>query len=133
MAHPELYREAIDTFNKVYNEQFMPHQGAKITIQEVHIPDDKQQFHNPAMSLDIFCEVNNERLERLNLYGTPAAIPHWDGWHKLTKEDHYRLMFKHAEEGMAGVFSEANGLYYYIGMDPNVGNLPAEKPSLFLI
>ncbi|KAG6895674.1 hypothetical protein C0992_013328, partial [Termitomyces sp. T32_za158] len=72
------------------------------------------------MSLDIFCEVDDERLERLRLYGTPAAIPQWDGWHELTKEDHYCLMFKCAEESAASLFPEANGLYYYIGMDPNV-------------
>ncbi|KAG6875814.1 hypothetical protein C0992_002195 [Termitomyces sp. T32_za158] len=75
------------------------------------------------MSLDIFCEVDDEHLERLNLYRTPTAIPHWDGWCEFTEEDHYRLMFKHAEEGMAELFPEANGLYYYIGMDPNVGQL----------
>ncbi|KAG6874572.1 hypothetical protein C0992_007429, partial [Termitomyces sp. T32_za158] len=53
------------------------------------------------MSLDIFREVDNERLERLRLYRTPAAIPQWDGWRELTEEDHYRLMFKRAEESMA--------------------------------
>ncbi|KAG6878160.1 hypothetical protein C0992_008537 [Termitomyces sp. T32_za158] len=158
MACPGLYWEVIFTFNKVYKEQFVPHQGAKVTIHQVHVPDDKvwnfsdddvihislynhipvewvdyaymygvvyleQQFHHPTMSLDIFREVDEERLERLNLYGTPAAISHWDGWRKLTKEDHYRLMFKRTEEGAAGIFSEANGLYYYIGMDLNVGQL----------
>ncbi|KAG6887712.1 hypothetical protein C0992_011038 [Termitomyces sp. T32_za158] len=75
------------------------------------------------MSLDIFCEVDNERLKRLKLYRTPAAIPNWDGWHELNEEDHYHLMFKHAEEGTAGLFPEANGFYYYIGMGLNVGQL----------
>ncbi|KAG6874551.1 hypothetical protein C0992_007535 [Termitomyces sp. T32_za158] len=74
------------------------------------------------MSLDIFQEVDDERLERLRLY-------QWDGWRELTKEDHYRLMFKHAEESVAGLFSEANGLYYYIGMDPNVGQLWKQTPA----
>ncbi|KAG6875175.1 hypothetical protein C0992_004895, partial [Termitomyces sp. T32_za158] len=72
------------------------------------------------MSLDIFQEVDNERLKCLRLYGTPAAIPQWDRWHELTEEDHYRLMFKRTEESTASLFPEANGLYYYIGMDPNV-------------
>ncbi|KAG6886488.1 hypothetical protein C0992_003732 [Termitomyces sp. T32_za158] len=41
MARPGLYREAIDTFNEVYDEQFVPYQEAKITIRQVHIPNDK--------------------------------------------------------------------------------------------
>ncbi|KAG6875570.1 hypothetical protein C0992_003270 [Termitomyces sp. T32_za158] len=121
MVHPGLYCEAIDAFNKVYKEQFVPQHGANVTIQQVHVPDDK--FYHPTMSLDIFCKVDNERLEHLQLYRTLAAIPHWDGWGEINKEDHYCLMFKHAEEGTAGVFPEANGLYYYIGMDLNVGQL----------
>ncbi|KAG6871275.1 hypothetical protein C0992_009499, partial [Termitomyces sp. T32_za158] len=72
---------------------------------------------------------DDERLERLNLYGTPAAIPQWDGWRELTEEDHYRLMFKHAEESAAGLFPEADGLYYYIEMDPNVGQLWKRTPA----
>ncbi|KAG6890750.1 hypothetical protein C0992_012923 [Termitomyces sp. T32_za158] len=163
MACPGLYREVIDTFNKVYNEPFVAQHRPQLTISQVHVPDDKvwnffdndairvllynhilvewvdhaymygvvyleQQFHHPTMSLDIFHEVDDERLERLRLYGTPAAIPQWDRWHELTKEDHYCLMFKHAEESTAGVFPEANGLYYYIGMDPNVGQLWKRTP-----
>ncbi|KAG6884386.1 hypothetical protein C0992_006439 [Termitomyces sp. T32_za158] len=60
------------------------------------------------MSLDIFQEVDNERLEHLKLYGTPAAIPQWDG--------------------AVGLFPEADGLYYYIGMDSNVGQLWKQTP-----
>ncbi|KAG6874113.1 hypothetical protein C0992_008047 [Termitomyces sp. T32_za158] len=127
MARPGLYCEAIDAFNKVYNELFAPQYGPQLTITQVHVPDDKvrnfsdddvirvllynhiplkwvnhaytyrvvyleQQFHHPTMSLDIFREVDDERLERLKLYRTPAAIPQWDGWRKLTEEDHYRLI-----------------------------------------
>ncbi|KAG6878198.1 hypothetical protein C0992_008487 [Termitomyces sp. T32_za158] len=80
------------------------------------------------MSLDIFREVDDECLERLRLYGTPAAIPQWDRWRELTKKDHYRLMFKCAEDSAAGLFPEANSLYYYIGMDPNVGQLWKQTP-----
>ncbi|KAG6878808.1 hypothetical protein C0992_007567 [Termitomyces sp. T32_za158] len=109
MVCPGLYCKAMNTFNKVYKEQFVPHQDATITIQQVHIPDDK--------------------LERLNLYGTPAAIPQWDRWCELNEEDYYCLMFKHAEEGVAGIFTEANSLYYYIGMDPNVGQLWKQTPA----
>ncbi|KAG6886529.1 hypothetical protein C0992_003549 [Termitomyces sp. T32_za158] len=162
-VRPGLYREAIDTFNKVYNEPFAAQYGPQLTISQVHVPDDKvrnfsdndaihvllynhipakwvdhaymygvvyleQQFHHPTMSLDIFQEIDNERLECLRLYGTPTAIPHWDGWRELTEEDHYRLMFKRAEESVAVLFPEANGLYYYIGMDPNVGQLWKQTP-----
>ncbi|KAG6879176.1 hypothetical protein C0992_004641 [Termitomyces sp. T32_za158] len=158
MACPGLYREAIDVFNKVYNELFAAQHGPQLTINQVHIPDNKvqnfsdddaicillynhipvewvdhaytyrvvyleQQFHHPTMLLDIFWKVDNEHLERLRLYGTPVAIPQWDRWHKLTEKDHYRLMFKRTEESTAGLFPKANGLYYYIGMDPNVGQL----------
>ncbi|KAG6882987.1 hypothetical protein C0992_010053, partial [Termitomyces sp. T32_za158] len=154
MACPGLYREAIDAFNKVYNEPFAAQYGLQLIITQVHVPDNKvrnfsdddaicillynhipvewvdhaytygvvyleQQFHHPTMSLDIFREVDDERLKRLRLYGPPAAIPQWDGWHELTEEDHYHLMFKRAEESAAGLFPEADGLYYYIGMDPN--------------
>ncbi|KAG6871322.1 hypothetical protein C0992_011258 [Termitomyces sp. T32_za158] len=160
MAHPGLYREAINAFNKVYDKPFVPQYGPQLTITQVHVPDDKvrnfsdddairvllynhipvewvdhaytygvvyleQQFHHPTMSLDIFREVDNERLECLRLYGTPAAIPQWDGWRELTEEDHYCLMFKRAEESMAGLFPEADGLYYYIRMDPNVVDVTA--------
>ncbi|KAG6894086.1 hypothetical protein C0992_007564 [Termitomyces sp. T32_za158] len=81
------------------------------------------------MSLDIFCEIDNEHLKHLKLYGMPVAIPHWDGWCEISEEDHYCLMFKCAEEGVAGLFPEANGLYYYIGMDPNVGQLWKRTPA----
>ncbi|KAG6894974.1 hypothetical protein C0992_003706 [Termitomyces sp. T32_za158] len=80
------------------------------------------------MSMDIFCEVEDECLEHLRLYGTPAAIPHWDRWHELNEKDHYHLMFKRAEEGVVGLFPEANSLYYYIGMDSNVGQLWKQTP-----
>ncbi|KAG6898015.1 hypothetical protein C0992_007011 [Termitomyces sp. T32_za158] len=163
MAHPDLYCEAIDAFNKVYDELFAAQYGPQLTINQVHVPDNKvwnfsdndmicillyncipvewvdhaytygvvyleQQFHHPTMSLDIFREIDDERLERLRLYGTPTAIPHWDRWRELTKEDHYRLMFKHTEESTASLFPEANGLYYYIGMDLNVGQLWKQTP-----
>ncbi|KAG6886901.1 hypothetical protein C0995_003450 [Termitomyces sp. Mi166 len=39
----------------------------------------EQQFHSPTMSLDIFREVNNERIKRLSHYSTPPAILQWDG------------------------------------------------------
>ncbi|KAG6871018.1 hypothetical protein C0995_009022, partial [Termitomyces sp. Mi166 len=39
----------------------------------------EQQFHNPMMSLDIFCKIDDERHQRLSHYGTPPAIPQWDG------------------------------------------------------
>ncbi|KAG6891992.1 hypothetical protein C0992_002378, partial [Termitomyces sp. T32_za158] len=41
MARPGLYREAIDAFNKVYDEPFAPQYGPQLTITQVHVPDDK--------------------------------------------------------------------------------------------
>ncbi|KAG6879179.1 hypothetical protein C0993_007291, partial [Termitomyces sp. T159_Od127] len=71
------------------------------------------------MSLDIFRDVDDERLQRLAVYGTPPAIPNWDGWREISKEDHYRLLFKRTNKMAAQQDPEAIGLYYYIGMDPN--------------
>ncbi|KAG6875847.1 hypothetical protein C0992_002111 [Termitomyces sp. T32_za158] len=110
MACLGMYREAIDAFNKVYDDPFAAQYGPQLTITQVHVPDNKvrnfsdddtirvllyncipvewvdhaytygvvyleQQFHHPTMSLDIFREVDDERLERLRMYRTPAAIP----------------------------------------------------------
>ncbi|KAG6858952.1 hypothetical protein C0995_012663, partial [Termitomyces sp. Mi166 len=79
----------------------------------------EQQFHSLTMSLDIFREVNDERIKHLSRYGTPPAILHWDGWREMTEDNHYCLMFKHDEERLMPDPPEAKGLYYYIGMDPN--------------
>ncbi|KAG6881917.1 hypothetical protein C0995_016668 [Termitomyces sp. Mi166 len=79
----------------------------------------EQQFHNPMMSMDIFKDVDNKRIEHLSHYGTPPAIPQWDGWREMTEDDHYCLMFKRDEERLLPAPPEATGLYYYIGMDPN--------------
>ncbi|KAG6886541.1 hypothetical protein C0995_007066 [Termitomyces sp. Mi166 len=79
----------------------------------------EQQFHNPTMSLDIFCEINDEHLQCLSHYGTPPAIPQWDGWREISEDDHYRLLFKRNKERALPESPEAKGLYYYIGMDQN--------------
>ncbi|KAG6894871.1 hypothetical protein C0995_013537, partial [Termitomyces sp. Mi166 len=79
----------------------------------------EQQFHNPMMSLDIFHEIDNERHQRLLCYGTPPAIPQWDGWREISEDDHYCLLFKRDKERALSKSPEAKGLYYYIGMDPN--------------
>ncbi|KAG6883729.1 hypothetical protein C0995_011719, partial [Termitomyces sp. Mi166 len=71
------------------------------------------------MSMDIFCEIDDERIQHLSLYGTPPAIPQWDGWREISEDDHYRLLFKHNKERALHDSPEAKGLYYYIGMDPN--------------
>ncbi|KAG6895553.1 hypothetical protein C0992_000657 [Termitomyces sp. T32_za158] len=88
----------------------------------------EQQFHQPTMSLDVFRDVDDERLQRLSVYGTPPAIPHWDGWREISEEDRYRLLFKHTEEVAAQIDTEGLGLYY-IGMDPNVGQLWKRTPA----
>ncbi|KAG6858075.1 hypothetical protein C0995_002892 [Termitomyces sp. Mi166 len=71
------------------------------------------------MSLDIFCEIDDERHQCLLCYGTPPTIPQWDGWREISKDDHYHLLFKCDEERALPESPEAKGLYYYIGMDPN--------------
>ncbi|KAG6882246.1 hypothetical protein C0995_015313, partial [Termitomyces sp. Mi166 len=79
----------------------------------------EQQFHNPTMSLDIFHEIDDECHQRLLCYGTPPAIPQWDGWREISEDDHYRLLFKRNKKRALPESPEAKGLYYYIGMDPN--------------
>ncbi|KAG6883617.1 hypothetical protein C0993_005134 [Termitomyces sp. T159_Od127] len=59
----------------------------------------------------------------------PAAILQWDGWREMSEEDYYCLLFERAKEGMAKLFPEATGLYYYIGMDQNVGQLWKRTPA----
>ncbi|KAG6880628.1 hypothetical protein C0995_005351 [Termitomyces sp. Mi166 len=71
------------------------------------------------MSMDIFHEINNKRIQCLSHYGTPPAIPQWNGWREILEDDHYRLLFKRNEERTLHDSPEAKGLYYYIGMDPN--------------
>ena len=36
-------------------------------------------------------ELDNERLERLRVYGVPLAIPAWDGWRCPTDEDMHHI------------------------------------------
>ncbi|KAG6881455.1 hypothetical protein C0995_001861, partial [Termitomyces sp. Mi166 len=71
------------------------------------------------MSLDIFHEIDDERHQRLLCYGTPPAIPQWDGWREISEDDHYCLLFKRNKERALSESPEAKGLYYYIGMDSN--------------
>ncbi|KAG6892108.1 hypothetical protein C0993_004826, partial [Termitomyces sp. T159_Od127] len=81
------------------------------------------------MSLDIFQDVDDERLQRLAIYGTPPTIPTWDGWREISEEDHYRLLFKRTDEMATQQDPKAIGLYYYIEMDPNVGHLWKRTPA----
>ncbi|KAG6894414.1 hypothetical protein C0992_006222 [Termitomyces sp. T32_za158] len=74
----------------------------------------EQQFHQPTMSLDIFQDINDKRLQHLSIYGTPPAIPNWDGWQEILEEDRYCLLFKRAEEMATQIDTEGIGLYYYI-------------------
>ncbi|KAG6859024.1 hypothetical protein C0993_004642, partial [Termitomyces sp. T159_Od127] len=52
-----------------------------------------------------------------------------DGWREISEEDHYHLLFKHADEMATQQDPKATGLYYYIGMDPNVGHLWKRTPE----
>jgi hypothetical protein len=38
-----------------------------------------------------FDEIDNERLERISMYGVPPSIPEWDGWRHPTDEDMTRI------------------------------------------
>ncbi|KAG6876510.1 hypothetical protein C0992_012669 [Termitomyces sp. T32_za158] len=58
-----------------------------------------------------------------------TAIPHWDGWREISEEDRYCLLFKRVDEIAAQIDIEGTGLYYYIGMDPNVGQLWKRTPA----
>ncbi|KAG6869465.1 hypothetical protein C0995_002902 [Termitomyces sp. Mi166 len=71
------------------------------------------------MSMDIFCEIDDKRIQRLSYYGTSPTIPQWDGWREISEDDHYHLLFKRNEERALHNSPEAKGLYYYIGMDSN--------------
>ncbi|KAG6895422.1 hypothetical protein C0992_001297 [Termitomyces sp. T32_za158] len=88
----------------------------------------EQQFHQPMMSLDVFRDVDDERLQRLSVYAILPAIPNWDGWREISEEDRYCLLFKRTNKVAAQIDTEGTGLYYYIGMDPNVGQLWKQTP-----
>ncbi|KAG6899187.1 hypothetical protein C0995_006712 [Termitomyces sp. Mi166 len=79
----------------------------------------EQQFHSPTMSMDIFHKIDDEHIQCLLLYGTPSAIPQWNGWREISEDNHYCLLFKRDKEHALHDSPEAKGLYYYIGMDPN--------------
>ncbi|KAG6892852.1 hypothetical protein C0995_002277 [Termitomyces sp. Mi166 len=71
------------------------------------------------MSLDIFYKIDDKHHQRLLCYSTPPAIPQWDGWREISKDDHYCLLFKCDKERALPESPEAKGLYYYISMDLN--------------
>ncbi|KAG6886924.1 hypothetical protein C0995_003191 [Termitomyces sp. Mi166 len=71
------------------------------------------------MSMDIFHEIDNKRIQHLSHYGTSPAIPQWDGWREISEDNHYCLLFKRNKECALHDSPEAKGLYYYIGMDSN--------------
>ncbi|KAG6883339.1 hypothetical protein C0992_008973 [Termitomyces sp. T32_za158] len=52
-----------------------------------------------------------------------------DDQREISEEDRYCLLFKRAEEVAAQIDTEGLGLYYYIGMDPNVGQLWKQTPA----
>ncbi|KAG6895707.1 hypothetical protein C0992_013165 [Termitomyces sp. T32_za158] len=52
-----------------------------------------------------------------------------DNQREILEEDRYRLLFKRAKEVAAQIDTEGTGLYYYIGMDPNVGQLWKQTPA----
>ncbi|KAG6882016.1 hypothetical protein C0995_016235 [Termitomyces sp. Mi166 len=138
-----MYCEAVASYNVAFLEQLLVHvpndqarnfldDNALCILLHNCIPLDwvdhaytysvvylEQQFHSLTMSLDIFRQVDDERIEHLSHYSTPPTILQWDGWQKMTEDNHYHLMFKHNKECLMPDPPEAKGLYYYIGMDPN--------------
>ncbi|KAG6893586.1 hypothetical protein C0995_016651 [Termitomyces sp. Mi166 len=138
-----MYREAVASYNAVFLDQLMVHMPDEMAqnfsdndalriLLHNWIPLDwvdhayiygvvylEQQFYNPMMSLDIFCEIDDKRHQRLLRYGTPPTIPQWDGWREISENDHYCLLFKRDKECTLPESPEAKGLYYYIGMDSN--------------
>ncbi|KAG6881089.1 hypothetical protein C0995_002045 [Termitomyces sp. Mi166 len=70
------------------------------------------------MSMDIFYEIDDKHIQRLLHYGTPPAIPQWDGWKEISEDDHYCLLFKRNKEHALHDSPEAKGLYYYIAHGP---------------
>ncbi|KNZ77079.1 hypothetical protein J132_07420 [Termitomyces sp. J132] len=123
MACPGLYREVVAAYAAANPTQpFVAQFGANLEIRQVHVPDNQTGWIMPTY-------VNDEHLQRLVVYGTPPTISNWDGWQEISEEDHYRLLFKHADKMAAQQDPEATGLYYYIGMDPNVGHLWKRTPA----
>ncbi|KAG5348990.1 hypothetical protein C0989_006672 [Termitomyces sp. Mn162] len=138
MAHPGLYREAVAAYAVANPTQpFVAQFGANLEIQQLHVPDNQVQNFTDN---DMICVLIHNRIPpdwvdhaytygmRLAVYGTPPAIPNWDGWQEISKEDHYCLLFKCTNKMAAQQDPEATGLYYYIGMDPNVGHLWKRTP-----
>ncbi|KAG6894925.1 hypothetical protein C0992_003938 [Termitomyces sp. T32_za158] len=107
----------------------MAQYGANIELCQVYVPDDQVRNFSDD---DAICVLIHNRIPpdwRLSIYGTPPAIPAWDGWQEILEEDRYCLLFKRAEEVAAQIDTEGTGLYYYIGMDPNVGQLWKQTPA----
>ncbi|KAG6896980.1 hypothetical protein C0992_004870 [Termitomyces sp. T32_za158] len=126
MVQPGLYRQAVSDYAVANPMQpFVAQYGADLEICQVHVPDD--QVWN--FSDDNAIYVNDEHLQRLSVYGTLPAIPNWDGWREISEEDCYHLLFKRADEVAVQIDTEGTGLYYYIGMDPNVGQLWKRTPA----
>ncbi|KNZ74479.1 hypothetical protein J132_06828 [Termitomyces sp. J132] len=123
MARPGLYWEVVATYAVANPTQpFVAQFGANLEIWQVHIPDNQVQNFTDDAAIRVLIhnripldwvdhaytyDVNDERLQRL----------------AISEEDHYRLLFKRADKMAAQQDPEATGLYYYIGMDLNVGHL----------
>ncbi|KAG6835154.1 hypothetical protein H0H93_004395, partial [Arthromyces matolae] len=96
-------------FHRVYvpignRHNFSDHDALRVLLRN-HIPVEwidhaylfgkaylDYHFEHPSMLTDEFVQIDNERITRLNQYGTPPAIPEWDGWRQLTPNDRSRLL-----------------------------------------
>ncbi|KAG6834372.1 hypothetical protein H0H93_010079, partial [Arthromyces matolae] len=77
-----------------------------------------QHFFGQSQLIDTFTEIDDERIARLQQYGTPPAIAAWDGWREITTDERYMIYAQHSEDDFfERPPAEHNGFYYPIGAD----------------
>ncbi|KAG6847450.1 hypothetical protein H0H93_008040 [Arthromyces matolae] len=85
-------------------------------------------FKHPSLLVDAFLEADDSRIARLQQYGTPPAIPDWDGWRELTQDDRFCLHAQHQDDVAAfRTLTDELGYYYPIGYDILQPRLPNRR------
>ena len=98
-----------------------------------------QHYHGLVMHTEFFHQLDDERLGRLDQWGTPPAIPDWSGWYHPSADDLARLRVIVAAEEASGLFSVRDPRWVPYGT-PSVWrylrnrsaprqSLPAETPG----
>ncbi|KAG5731707.1 hypothetical protein E4T56_gene724 [Termitomyces sp. T112] len=136
MVCPGLYWEVVAAYAAANPTQpFVAQFGANLEIRQVHVPDNQvRNFTNDdAIHVLIHNRIPPDWVDhaytygmRLAVYGTPPAIPNWDGWQEISEEDHYRLLFKRADKMAAQQDPKATGLLLYWN-GPKCGSLVEEN------